>query len=142
MGIIAVGPWLAKASLKKPFVPVSVSFGDSRFRGSLSGIELFQHRLRVGHLGAGGTFMSTEGGQGQLGAPPIPTGGASGAWQPPPPPPLASEGTSLRGGPLALSSGEPLQEKPGEEGRFLSIMRKQQLHQKIGNGSPLFHVVT
>lgn len=31
MGIITVGPWLAKASLKKLFVPVSVSFGDSRF---------------------------------------------------------------------------------------------------------------
>lgn len=31
MGVIAVGPWLAKASLKEPFVPVLVSFGDSRF---------------------------------------------------------------------------------------------------------------
>lgn len=62
MGVIAVGPWLAKASLKKPFVPVLVSFGDSRFRRSVSGIELFQHRLSVGYLGAGGTFMPTEGG--------------------------------------------------------------------------------
>lgn len=62
MGVIAVGPWLAKASLKKPFVPVLVSFSDSRFRRSVSGVELFQHRLSVGYLGAGGTFMPTGGG--------------------------------------------------------------------------------
>lgn len=98
MGIITVGPWLAKASLKKLFVPVSVSFGDSRFRGSVSGIELFQHRLRVGHLGAGGTFMSIEGGQGQGGAPPILTGGYQAPGSPLHPLPLLLRAPASDGG--------------------------------------------
>lgn len=95
MHVIAMGPRSAKAPLKKSFVPVMVSFSDSDSEGLCLVLSCFQHRLSVGYLGAGGSFMPVEGGQGSSSR----TGsGSLGTWWTPLPPPLASEGSILRGG--------------------------------------------
>ena len=97
MHIIAVGPRLAEAPLKKSFVPVLVSFSNSDSEGLCLILSCFQRRLTWGwgHLGAGGSFMPMEGGQGRSSH----TGsGSLGTWWTPLPPPLASKCSILKEG--------------------------------------------
>lgn len=69
MHVIAMGPRSAEAPLKKSSVPVLVSFSHSDSEGPCLVLSRFQHRLSVGYLGAGGSFMPVEGGQGRVPTP-------------------------------------------------------------------------
>lgn len=121
-----------QAPLNKSFVPVLVSFRDSRLKVCVWP-ELFSVQAQIGTC-VPGALYATGGRPGPLGAHSTP-GGVTGHLAALPPSPLVSEGFILRG------ASSPYRKRSGE-GRDSFLQGGSHRHQQIGDRNPCTCVVT